>query len=429
MNQNKTNYKLLNVLSNRTFDDSGWLLSDPQGDKPSLIRAIYDKKQIEFKNPSKGIYKYSDWLPITRELVGSSAPVTYKSDGLSKCLGLNNLYITFSGYYPTRGATMKSCSFKETEAYSVCGRMTGEMEGVMVVSSAGNTARAFAKVCSENKIPIVITIPYDNIEALWFDAPLDSCVKIFATESGSDYFDAISLGNEIIKNNGFYAEGGATNVARRDGMATTYLSAVEFIGKLPDFYFQAVGSGTGAIAAWEANQRFIEDGRFGDKKTKLILSQNSPFLIIKDSWDAKSRELLEYDANQAREDAVAIDAKVLSNRKPPYSVHGGLFDALIDTDGEMTAATNEDIEEMKSLFKKQEEIDIHAAAAVAVKSLIDFAKDGKVSKDDIIMLNITGGGEELFKSENKIYYAEINHVFPINFTAEEVTKVLNSFFI
>ena len=48
-------------------------------------------------------------------------------------------------------------------------------------------------------------------------------------------------------------------MARRDGMATTVL-AVTHIGRIPDYYFQAVGSGTGAIAAWEANLRLIEDG-------------------------------------------------------------------------------------------------------------------------------------------------------------------------
>ena len=53
----------------------------------------------------------------------SSAPVTYKSKGLADYLGLKNLYITFNGYYPEIGAKMTTCSFKETEAYSVCARI------------------------------------------------------------------------------------------------------------------------------------------------------------------------------------------------------------------------------------------------------------------------------------------------------------------
>jgi cysteate synthase len=35
-------------------------------------------------------------------LKGSSAPVTYKSEGLAEKLGLTNLWITFSGYWPEK---------------------------------------------------------------------------------------------------------------------------------------------------------------------------------------------------------------------------------------------------------------------------------------------------------------------------------------
>lgn len=112
-------------------------------------------------------------------------------------------------------------------------------------------SRAFAKVCSDNNIPIVICVPLDNFSDLWFRKKLSPCVKIIATPAGSDYYDAIALGDKLCKDPRYMAEGGAKNVARRDGMGTTILSAVETIGRIPDAYFQAVGSGTGAIAAWE----------------------------------------------------------------------------------------------------------------------------------------------------------------------------------
>ncbi len=424
----KTDYTLKTVLTGREFDDNGWVLADSQSPKPSLIRAIYSKKQIEFKDPSYGLYRFSDWLPVSRMLEGSSYPITYRSEALANKLSLKNLYITFSGYFPKIGANMRSCSFKETEAYSVCGRLSKEQNGVMVVSSAGNTARAFARVCSENNIPIIITIPYDNLDAMWFDKPLNPCVKVFATASGSDYFDAIALGNEIVKLDGFYAEGGATNIARRDGMSTTMLSAVEKIGEIPDYYFQAVGSGTGAIAAWEANMRLIEDGRFGDKKCKLMVSQNAPFLLMYNSWKQNSRDLVDYETSMARKDAVAIDAKVLSNRKPPYSVAGGLYDALVDTKGDIFDVSNNDLRQAQELFQELEGIDIHPAAAVAVKSLIDCVENGTIDKDATVMLNITGGGEQLFKKENKTYSVEPCHVFPIDFTEIQVAEVISRYF-
>jgi cysteate synthase len=75
-------------------------------------------------------------------LENSKAPVTYKSKGLAAHLGLENLYITFNGYYPAIGAHMTTCSFKETEAYSVCARIDENEKRVLVVASAGNTARS-----------------------------------------------------------------------------------------------------------------------------------------------------------------------------------------------------------------------------------------------------------------------------------------------
>ncbi len=417
-----TKYTLECVATGREFEDAGWSLDDRECKSPSLIRAKYESKQIELGDDSMGIYKFAQWLPVSHTLEGSAAPVTYKSKGLAEHLGLKNLYITFSGYNPAIGAAMSTCSFKETEAYSVCGRAQEDEERVLVVASAGNTARAFAKVCSENNIKLLLSVPADNLDALWFEAPINPCVKLIACEKGGDYFDAIHLSNLALKSKLFYAEGGAKNVARRDGMATTMLSATTTIGELPDYYFQAVGSGTGAIAAWEANLRLIEDGRFGDKITKLMVSQNAPFVPMYDAWRVDSREMLPYDDDKARRDVEIIDAKVLSNRRPPYAIIGGLYDALKATDGEVLVATNAQARKAKELFKSLEGVDIYSAPAVATATLIKAVKDGKIDSDAIVMLNITGGGEELLKSKKEVVYLEPSIVFPI--TAEEDDVVM-----
>lgn len=362
----KTDYVLESRCCGAQFADKNWELECPNKDGTALIFANYAKKQLEVKEELPGLYKYSDWLPVCRVLEGSGTPVTYKSEALAARLGLSNLYITFNGYWPEKGATMKTGSFKECEAYSVCARNNDRYDKVMVVASAGNTARAFARVCSENKIPLLLCLPEDNLDALWSAQPLDPCVKVVVTAKGSDYFDSIHLSNIICEMDKFYPEGGAKNVARRDGMGTTVLSAVTTIGRIPDYYFQAVGSGTGAIAAWEANRRFIVDGRYGDNIMKLMVSQNRPFTLMYDSWKAGSRELLPLDAAEARRQVEIISAKVLSNRKPPYSLKGGLFDALTATKGDMFAVTNEEAATAAALFEQTEGIDIEPAAGVAL---------------------------------------------------------------
>jgi cysteate synthase len=322
---------------------------------------------------------------------------------------------------------MRSGTFKECEAYSVCAR-PNSTKGVMVVASAGNTARAFARVCSQNKIPLLLTIPLDNIRALWFDHPIDPCVRVIACEKGGDYFDAIHLSNLAVELEGFYPEGGAKNVARRDGMGTTVLSAVTTIGKIPDYYFQAIGSGTGAIAAWEANLRFLEDGRFGSNKMKLMLSQNAPFLPIKEAWDQKSPVMLQMDDELARKQVDEINAKVLSNRKPPYAIKGGLYDALTDAGGTVMSASNQEAEKAAELFLRLEGIDLEPAAAVAVASLIKAVDEKMINPSGIVMLNITGGGIEKFKKEHSISYLNPEKIFALDADPNEVKRQIAGMF-
>jgi cysteate synthase len=323
---------------------------------------------------------------------------------------------------------MKTCSFKETEAYSVCARLEENNKKVLVVASAGNTARSFARVCSDNQIQLLLCIPEDNLDALWFDEPLNDCVKVIASGSGSDYFDAIHLSNLASKLEGFLPEGGAKNIARRDGMATTVLSAVTTIGRIPEYYFQAVGSGTGAIAAWEANKRFLKDGRYGSNKMKLMVSQNAPFLPMHDAWKARSRNMLPLEDDLARHQVEEITAKVLSNRKPPYPIAGGLFDALTDTAGEILAVTNEQAYAAGNLFREEEGIDLHPAAAVAVASLVNAIHEKRVEKDALIMLNITGGGEERFRHGRDLYFLKPSLVFDLNPSLDEVEARLSQIF-
>jgi cysteate synthase len=428
MKEAKTNYKIQSLATGAIFEDTGWMLDPPDTDQPCFVRAIYEDKQLHLRGTEHGLYTFSNWLPVSRELKGSSAPVTYKSSGLAKSLGLKNLYITFSGYWPEKGAAMSTCSFKETEAYSVGGRLHPEEKKILVVASAGNTARSFARVCSDNDIPLLLCVPEDNINALWFDRPIKEHVKLVVSRSGSDYFDAIHLSNLACKLDGFIPEGGAKNVARRDGMGTTVLSAVTSIGKIPEYYFQAVGSGTGAIAAWEANLRLIDDGRFGNNKMKLMVSQNKPFTPIHDAWQAGTRAMLPLDNALARKQVEEIVAKVLSNRKPPYSLTGGLFDAMKDAGGDVLLACNEGAAKASKLFEETEGIDIHPAAAIATATLINAVKNGIVKQDDLIMLNITGGGEERFKKDKELYFLKPSLVFDVDPDFDEVAEKLNKLF-
>ena len=423
----KTIYHLKNVADGREFEDSGWTLADPEYESPSLIQAVYENKRFTPREDLDGIYRYAEWMPIKRILKHSSAPVTYKSKGLAALLGLENLYITFSGWNPKIGAKMRTCSFKETEAYSILARMDEKEKRILIVQSAGNTARAFAQVCSDNRIPVVICVPQDNIHDLWFRKPLRKCVKLIAVPHGCDYYDAIALGEKLASDPRFMLEGGAKNIARRDGMGTTILSCVEKMGRIPDAYFQAVGSGTGAIAAWENACRLVEDGRFGENNMRVYVAQNSPFTLMYDAWKAGSRSLPDITPEEGRNKSEMILAKVLSNRKPPYSIAGGLYDVLKQSNGDFFLASNNDIIYWLMQFRNREGYDLLPAACTAVAALAQAVNDGVVKKEDYIMLNCTGGGTLSAMSKGFVH-KEPDLVLSPDLPADEVVRAVMDLF-
>jgi len=357
----------------------------------SLLRAEYKARQLRLLD-LPGIWRFCDWLPVNgiiAEAGGKS--VTYKSRGLAEELNLENLYISFNGYWPEQGARMPTCSFKDLEAAPTMERLLEQGgSSTLVVASAGNTARAFAHVASLTGQPLVLFVPERALERMWTTVP-PANLTLIAVQG--DYYNAIQVAEKVQTRPGFTPEGGARNIARRDGMGTVMLDAATTLGRLPRHYFQAVGSGTGGISAWEAALRLKADGRFGSDLPMLHLAQNVPNAPIYYAW--KGQEPLPTQANMFDD--------VLFNRKPPFSIPGGVKDALEATKGEVYGITDSEACVAKKLFEQSEEIDILNAPGVAVAALARAIDGGRVSPDDIILLNITGGGVARIKEDYPRY--------------------------
>ncbi|HII93667.1 MAG TPA: cysteate synthase [Methanosarcina sp.] len=365
----------------------------------AFLRAEYSDKKLELRN-QPGIGRFHSWLPVQEELTTDAGPITYKSEAFARELGLSNLYIGFSGYWPERGAFVKTCSFKELEAHPTMQLLKETGGKAIVLASAGNTGRAFAHVSALTETDVYIVIPESGASNLWLPEEPTESIHLISMSPGNDYTDAINLAGRIAKLPGMVPEGGARNVARRDGMSTVMLDAAVTIGKIPDHYFQAVGSGTGGISAWEASLRLRADGRFGQKLPKLQLAQNLPFVPMYNAWQDKRREIIpELDMKDAKKQVEETYATVLTNRTPPYGVTGGLYDALVDTDGIMCAITREEALEAKTLFESLEGIDILPPSAVATASLLKAVETGNVGKDETILLNLAGGGYKRLKED------------------------------
>jgi len=371
----------------------------------ALLKTVYSRKKLKLKK-LRGISKFIEWLPVAGLGGYEKGPAVYKSRELAGELGLKNLYISFSGFWEEKNASAETCTFKEFEAVVALeyAREKGFKE--VIAPSAGNTARALA--AASNFIPVntVSLVPKENLKEV--KIPAKAAAKNFSLIGVSgDYFRAIELSK------GFGYETGAKNYAVRDALATIVYEAALKIKKLPSHYFQAVSSGSGAIAAYEASERLVNDGRFGKEMPKIHVSQCAEFSPIVRAWNKRKQKI------EAEEVPRKICAKVLSHRAPAYGIKGGLYYALKKTKSFAYGIKSREAKDAARIFEKREGIDIVPAAAVCAASLFNAAEKGQVNKKDVILLNITGGGEK------RIRMKQIKPIAIVS-TREELGEVLNA---
>jgi len=363
----------------------------------SLVITEYNEPFRE-DSLKEGLWRFN-WLPVHRMNFKAESTVVYPSEGLARFLGLRNLYIAFSGYWPEKGAYLKTCTFKEMEVATVLqNSIENSIEG-LVVASAGNTARSFAYFSVNTGYPVIIVVPIACLKEMWYVHENGNPQTLVIVDG--DYSDAIDLAKRVSDVAGIPSEGGVKNPAKRDGLGSVLLEAVSRIGRLPDHYFQAVGSGAGAIGVFEMAERFLKDGRFGTRLPRFHLIQNLPFAPMFRAWKRYSRQIHPEDLDPSFIES--ITTRVLSSRYPAYSIIGGVYDLLEKSGGEMYGVTNEEIYLAMRLFVESEGIDIVPASGAAVAGLLQAVKEKKVNSEDLILLHITGGGEERYKRKFRTY--------------------------
>ena len=365
----------------------------PDCDRKSLLVSQYSHS-LNLLGPDDCFNSYSPWLPFQNVLnIHGPRIGCFHAEDLGQAIGLPDLWVVVSGYSPNHGSTFITGTFKECEAIGVLNRVREQTDKLLVVSSAGNAGRAFLELGGRHNEPAVVIMPEramarTTLTALPEKAPLLILVR------DAFYSDAIRLVDRLVErfSESLVREGGVYNVARRDSMAVPFLRAVKAIGGLPDRYVQAVGSGTGAIAAWESAQRLMDFGLVKEHTMSLLLVQNSPFSPMVDAWLSGLRDVTRKPEALLREQLAQTRASVLSNANPPYSVSGGVYDTLMASNGTMCAVTNDEIIKAQKLSKELLDFEPCDAASAALAGLVRSTQDGVVSHNERVLLHLTGGG-------------------------------------
>ena len=386
-----------NFRSDNNFN----ILYCPNCKESALLKTNY-YKNLNVEATNNDFYSFIEWLPFEKKHFSGNICINcFKSQRLNQFLGLKDLWILFSGYSKRYGSSLYTCTFKETEAIGVLSRIIEGTDKTLIISSAGNAAKAFLEYGIQIQKKIVVIIPENALKDIKVIskpkrvAPLLICIK------DSAYMDAIRLVNKMIERFPYdlVREGGCYNVARRDSMAVPFLRSAIKMNSIPNRYIQAVGSGTGALAAWEASKRLISIPSIEKRSMKLHLIQNFPFQPIVDAWNSNSKSIRKIKDSEVYKLLSNTKAKVLSNTNPPYSVSGGLYDALMESNGETTAVNNQEIEEARNLAFNILDLDLCSPASAALAGLVKSLNDNKIDKNEKILLHLTGGGSSQIRKD------------------------------
>lgn len=366
----------------------------PQCGPGSFLRTHYES-DLRLRGPVDEFASYRSWLsfPLSFPLEGMRIGCL-RAHELGEKMGLSNLWVLLSCWAPERGATLPTGTFKTLEAAGVMMRVLEQTDRTLIVSSAGNAGNAVLEFGTRFGVPAVVIIPQSACADMRVSEDPGPHSPLLICLEESTYPDAICMVGRIVDRfpEKLVREGGAYNVARRDAMGVPVLRAVQATGRIPDHYVQAVGSGTGGIAAWEAVMRLRGNGGFRRAPMKLHLVQNTPFTPMVDAWKSGNCTVRVMGPREAYEKLEQTYSRVLANADPPWSVAGGVREAVRSTDGDMVAVTNREAREHTDLIAGTLGIEPCPETGVAAAGLARQRAKGLIGRDDLVLLHATGGG-------------------------------------
>ncbi len=338
---------------------------------------------------------YRAWLPVELRLPLSGLNIgLVHAEALGAELGLNQLWLLVSGYVPDLGATLPTATFKTLEAAGVMMRVVEQTDRTLIVSSAGNAGCAVLEMGAQLEVSGIVIVPENAREAMCTATRPGPRAPLLVCLEQATYSDAIRLVGQVVERfpDTLVREGGAFNVARRDAMAVPVLRAVRALHRIPDHYVQAVGSGTGGVAAHEACLRLLSSGTVSGAGMRLHLVQNEPFIPMVEAWRAGTPDLVPLSSEEAWERLQQTYSTVLANAAPPFGVAGGVYDVLVASDGEMLSATNDEARSACRALNRAHHLEASPEAGVAFAGLRQLAVRRSIHADDTVLVHVTGAG-------------------------------------
>jgi len=343
------------------------------------LEAVKDAvSPADFVGREASMWRYWELLPVKDEAnkvsLGEGWTPLAHVERLGKTIGLPDLWIKDEGVIATgtfkaRGLAMAVSKAKELGIKK------------LALPSAGNAAGAMTAYGARAGMESYVFMPVDAPDVNKIECQIVGAKVVLVNGLITDAGKMVALG---VPEMGWFPLSTLKEPYRVEGKKTMGIEVAEqFDWNLPDVIIYPTGGGTGIIGMWKVFDELEELGWIGSERPRMVSVQASGCAPIPKAFDEGKEETEFWQ-----------DAKTLAaGLRVPHALGDFLvLNAARESGGSAIAVSDEEIMDGVGQIAREEGLFAcpeGAATFVALKHLIE---DGKVDKDERVVLFNTGSG-------------------------------------
>ena len=314
------------------------------------------------------IARYREHLPVGPatpevDLQEGSTPLV-PSRNIGRALGLKNLYFKYEGLNPTG-------SFKDRGMVVAVAKALEAGSRVLMCASTGNTSASMAAYAARAGVRAIVVVPSGEIAMNKLSQALMYGAKVIALKGTFDTAletvrDLTSRYNVALMN--------SVNPNRLEGQKTAAFEIVDVLGDAPDYLILPVGNAGNITAYWKGFREYHAAGR-STRLPRMVGAQAEGAAPI-------------VSGHPVQQPKTVASAIRIGN---PASWEGATS-ARDESGGMIAAVSDTEILSAQVQLASSEGLFAEPASAAPLALLFRLVREGKIAKDAITVVVLTGSG-------------------------------------
>jgi len=314
------------------------------------------------------IARYRDHLPVTPQtpevdLSEGSTPLV-PSRNLGRALGLEHLYFKYEGLNPTG-------SFKDRGMVVAVAKALEAGHRVFMCASTGNTSASMAAYAARTGARAIVVVPAGEIAMNKLSQALMYGAKVIALKGNFD--QALETVRDLTSRYPV-ALMNSVNPHRIDGQKTAAFEIVDALGDAPDYLVLPVGNAGNITAYWKGFREY-QKARRATRLPRMVGAQ------------AEGAAPIVSGAPVLNPKTVASAIRIGN----PASWEGATS-ARDESGGMIAAVSDSEILSAQVTLAGAEGLFAEPASAAPLALLFRLVREGKVAKDAVTVVVLTGSG-------------------------------------